>query len=197
MSFRYRMQNAILAHCRSLWIASLFALGIVFSSAYGDATPIEPPNIVLIMADDMGWGDLSCYGSEFHETPNIDQLYAEGVAFTNGYSSAPLCSATRAAMMTGWAPARHTARDQHQQRMASPDLVTTTEYRSAPRPVLAIPRRASTCPRVDFRRAFWLSTNFGGRTSHVRAPAPCQWVDLTGRHEVQFTAPGRLARWAQ
>jgi arylsulfatase A-like enzyme len=63
-------------------------------------------NVVLIMADDMGWRDLGCFGSTFYETPNIDQIASEGVKFTNAYSSAPLCSATRAAMLTGWAPAR-------------------------------------------------------------------------------------------
>lgn len=64
------------------------------------------PNILLILADDMGWRDLGCYGSEFYETPNIDQLGSEGIRFTDAYASAPLCSATRAALLTGWAPAR-------------------------------------------------------------------------------------------
>jgi arylsulfatase A len=64
------------------------------------------PNIVFILVDDMGWTDLACYGSEFYETPNIDRLAAEGLKFTDAYAPAPLCSASRAAILSGWAPAR-------------------------------------------------------------------------------------------
>ena len=64
------------------------------------------PNLVLLMVDDMGWGDLGCYGSEFHETPHIDRLAAEGVRFTDAYASSPVCSPSRASVMTGKSPAR-------------------------------------------------------------------------------------------
>lgn len=64
------------------------------------------PNIVLILVDDMGWKDLGCYGSTFYETPHIDTLARSGVRFTQAYAAAPLCSATRAALLTGWSPAR-------------------------------------------------------------------------------------------
>ena len=64
------------------------------------------PNIVLILLDDLGWRDLSCYGSTFYETPNIDRLAAEGVRFTNAYAACPVCSPTRASLMTGRYPAR-------------------------------------------------------------------------------------------
>lgn len=64
------------------------------------------PNIVLIMADDLGWRDLSCMGSKYYETPAIDQLAKEGLLFTNAYSAAPVCAPTRAALMTGKSPAR-------------------------------------------------------------------------------------------
>jgi len=70
------------------------------------ATTGRPPNIVLILVDDMGWKDLGCYGSTFYETPNIDKLAESGVRFTDAYAAAPLCSATRAAILTGWSPAR-------------------------------------------------------------------------------------------
>jgi arylsulfatase A len=65
----------------------------------------ERPNIVLILADDMGWSDLGCYGADLHETPHLDELAAEGVRFTAAYAM-PVCSPTRAALMTG----RHAAR---------------------------------------------------------------------------------------
>lgn len=64
------------------------------------------PNLVVIMADDLGWRDLHGYGNEGVETPFLDQLAAEGMKFTNAYAAAPVCSPTRAAMMTGQSPAR-------------------------------------------------------------------------------------------
>ncbi|MGK7395392.1 MAG: sulfatase [Candidatus Cyclobacteriaceae bacterium M3_2C_046] len=63
-------------------------------------------NIVLIMADDLGWRDLGCMGSQYYETPAIDQLAAEGLLFTDAYAAAPVCAPTRAALMTGKSPAR-------------------------------------------------------------------------------------------
>ena len=63
-------------------------------------------NIIFILADDLGWSDLACYGSEFYETPNIDALAASGVRFTNSYAASPLCSPTRASILTGQEPGR-------------------------------------------------------------------------------------------
>jgi len=72
------------------------------------AKPVDTPklNFVFILADDLGWRDVSYNGSTFYETPNIDRLAHQGMIFTNGYSAAPLCSATRAAIMTGKYPGR-------------------------------------------------------------------------------------------
>ena len=64
------------------------------------------PNIIVIMADDLGWMDLHCYGNQRLDTPALDQLAGEGMRFTNAYAAAPVCSPTRAAMMTGQAPGR-------------------------------------------------------------------------------------------
>lgn len=61
----------------------------------------SPPNIVLILADDLGYGDLGCYGSEANETPHIDALAAEGLRFTDFHSSGPMCTPTRVATLTG------------------------------------------------------------------------------------------------
>lgn len=71
------------------------------------AVPGEPlPNIVLILIDDLGWADLGVYGSAFHETPNIDRLASEGLRFASAYAAAPVCSPTRASLLTGKSPAR-------------------------------------------------------------------------------------------
>lgn len=64
------------------------------------------PNIVYFLVDDLGWADLGCYGSEFHETPNIDSLASSGMRFTNGYAACPVCSPTRASILTGRHPVR-------------------------------------------------------------------------------------------
>ena len=63
------------------------------------------PNIILILLDDLGWRDLACTGSDFYETPNIDKLAAKGVTFTSAYASCPVCSPSRASIMTGKYPA--------------------------------------------------------------------------------------------
>lgn len=70
------------------------------------AEAAAPPNILFILADDMGWNAPHCYGSDLHETPNIDRLAAHGIRFTQAYSASPVCTPTRAAIMTGQHPAR-------------------------------------------------------------------------------------------
>lgn len=69
------------------------------------AAPSRPPNIVMIFCDDLGYGDLGCYGSGLR-TPNLDRMAAEGVRFTQFYSANPVCSPSRAALMTGRYPTR-------------------------------------------------------------------------------------------
>lgn len=65
-----------------------------------------PPNIVLLLADDLGWTGLSCYGSDLYETPNLDRLASKGIRFTDAYAACTVCSPTRASIMTGMYPAR-------------------------------------------------------------------------------------------
>lgn len=63
------------------------------------------PNIVFILADDLGWADLGCYGSSFYETPVLDRLASEGMRFTDAYAAGPVCSPTRASLLSGKYPA--------------------------------------------------------------------------------------------
>ncbi len=77
------------------------------------------PNIVLIMADDLGYGELSCYGSTEIKTPNIDKLAAQGIKFTDFHSNGPVCSPTRAALMTG----------KYQQRTGIEGVITAASHR--------------------------------------------------------------------
>ncbi|MEZ5354692.1 MAG: sulfatase-like hydrolase/transferase, partial [Bryobacteraceae bacterium] len=64
------------------------------------------PNFIFVLADDMGYGDLGCYGAQGYKTPNIDRMAAEGARFTDYYAPAPVCTPTRSAIMTGCYPAR-------------------------------------------------------------------------------------------
>lgn len=74
-----------------------------FASA---AEPTKQPNLVVILADDLGWSDLGCYGADLHETPNLDRLARQSLRFTNAYAASSVCSPTRSALMTGKHPAR-------------------------------------------------------------------------------------------
>ena len=67
--------------------------------------PMKQPNFVFILMDDMGWKDLVCYGSEFYETPNLDRFAAESMRFTDAYAACPVCSPTRASVLSGKYPA--------------------------------------------------------------------------------------------
>lgn len=71
------------------------------TSVVAAATGAAQPNVIFILADDIGWSDLSCYGNTFHETPNIDRLARAGVRFTNFHTASPVCSPTRASILTG------------------------------------------------------------------------------------------------
>ncbi len=86
-------------------IASAAAASVVSSAAVAQApanpSAGPPPNIVFFVADDMGFTDLSCYGRTDISTPHIDRIAADGVRFTQGYANSAVCSATRAALITG------------------------------------------------------------------------------------------------
>jgi arylsulfatase A len=71
-----------------------------------DPKPERPPNVVLVFADDLGYGDLGCYGAKGYTTPNLDRVAKEGVRFTDFYAAQAVCSASRAALLTGCYPNR-------------------------------------------------------------------------------------------
>ncbi|MSQ94493.1 MAG: sulfatase [Gemmataceae bacterium] len=89
---------------RTLFVVLILAAG--FPAALPAQTPPRKPNIVFIVADDLGVNDLGCHGRKDHHTPNLDKLAKKGLRFTSAYSAASVCSPTRAAIMTGRSPAR-------------------------------------------------------------------------------------------
>jgi arylsulfatase A len=90
---------------RILFVAIVGLTVVGFSPTGAREAPQRPPNVVLILVDDLGWTDLGAYGSTFYETPNLDRLAAQGMRFTQAYAN-PVCSPTRAALMTGREAAR-------------------------------------------------------------------------------------------
>ena len=104
---------------------------------------VQPPNIVFILVDDLGWTDLGCYGSTFYDTPNLDKLAAKSVRFTNAYAAHPVCSPTRAAIMTGKNPAR----------LHMTDWIPGRPTEKADNPALQTPEDVHNLPAVEITLA--------------------------------------------
>lgn len=96
-------------------MSALIALSVISCSK----KEAQKPNIIIIMADDLGYGDISCYGNEYINTPNLDQMAAEGIKFTDFHSNGPVCSPTRAALLTG----------KYQQRVGIDGVITAKHDR--------------------------------------------------------------------
>src|SRR4051812_29433188 len=94
---RASMMNRLLLALATLLLSSGLTLR---------ATDPPRPNVIVILADDLGWTDLACYGSDLYETPHLDRLAKDGMKFTQNYSACTVCSPTRAALLTGQYPAR-------------------------------------------------------------------------------------------
>lgn len=86
---------------RSSLMIAMMALAALLPSAEP-----EKPNVIVVLVDDLGWTDVACFGSRYHQTPHLDRLAKDGMRFTNGYSACTVCSPTRAALLTGQYPAR-------------------------------------------------------------------------------------------
>jgi arylsulfatase A-like enzyme len=93
---------------RATGILAVFLLSLLSSLSASAAEPAKnrPPNVVIVYADDLGYGDLGCYGAKGYTTPNLDRLAREGVRFTDFYVAQAVCSASRAALLTGCYPNR-------------------------------------------------------------------------------------------
>ncbi|WP_121353549.1 sulfatase [Flavisolibacter nicotianae] len=87
-------------------LVSALLVFFLLHGALSAQKPARKPNIIFILADDLGWGELGCYGNTYNETPNLDKLSTQGLKFTQAYSAAPICSPSRVAIMTGQYPAR-------------------------------------------------------------------------------------------
>jgi arylsulfatase A-like enzyme len=100
---------------------ALAAVAAALLASAGAVRAADKPNIVLILADDLGWADLGCYGSTYHKTPHLDRLAADGLRFTAAYAACPVCSPTRASLLTGRYPQRYNLTDWLPGRPDRPD----------------------------------------------------------------------------
>lgn len=85
---------------------SLLLASLLVTPSAADETEAQPPNIVFFLVDDLGAHDIGAFGSSFYKTPNVDRLAASGMKFTQAYAACPVCSPTRASIMTGRHPVR-------------------------------------------------------------------------------------------
>ncbi|MCI0437114.1 MAG: sulfatase-like hydrolase/transferase, partial [Gemmatimonadetes bacterium] len=95
------MKSSLFHRVRCACVSFLFALGSLWSGLPCDAAPAaRPPNVILILTDDQGYGDLSAHGNPVLQTPHLDRLHAESIRFTD-FHVAPVCTPTRGQLMTG------------------------------------------------------------------------------------------------
>lgn len=92
---------------KSVRYLTVFFAVMLFAVVTPPTLAESQPNIIFILADDLGWAEPGCYGNDFNETPHVDRLAREGVRFTQAYAAAPVCSPYRASLLTGQYPIRH------------------------------------------------------------------------------------------
>jgi uncharacterized sulfatase len=182
------MMLVVMAHCLS-------AFNTCKAAADDPAPAKRPPNIVFFLVDDMGWTDPHCYGNDFHETPNIDRLAAEGMRFTNAYAACPVCSPTRASIMTGKYPATLNLTD------FIPGHWRPWEKLVVPKMNLQLPLNEVTFAE-ELKRAGYVSGAFGkwhlgGRANYPAAQGFDEFIVTGGRHfapNFRFTAEPPLEK---
>jgi arylsulfatase A-like enzyme len=147
----------------------------------------RPPNVVFFMVDDMGWMDSTVYGSQYYETPNMERLADRGMVFTNAYAANPLCSPTRASIMTGKYPARLriTTPAGHLKPLPDQPLIPAE---GPPDRKMLIPRSKRFLPVKEYTIAEALR-DAGYRTAHLGkwhlGVSPEHWPEQQG-FEVSF-----------
>lgn len=152
---------------RRVPIAFGFAACLALAASLPAAEPDHPrrPNVIFILADDLGWSDTTLYGTtSLYETPGVEELAARGMTFTRSYSASPLCSPTRASILTGQSPARH--------GVTAPNCHLAQTILQASPTKTAAPNQKSTTPisatrlRTDFYTLGEMFRDNGYATGH-------------------------------
>ena len=152
------------------------------------------PNIVFILIDDMGWTDAGCYGNRFHETPSIDTLASQGMRFTDAYAACPVCSPTRASIMSGQYPAHVGITDfipGHQRPYAKLKVpVNRTQYLP-----LDIVTLAEALKPAGYTCGCFGKWHLGGREHFPDAQGFDDWLVSNGRHfDFRTTPPTEIEK---
>ncbi|MEL6674307.1 MAG: sulfatase [Bacteroidota bacterium] len=151
-------------------LLSIFFLFGAFACQEVTPPPASPPNVILVVVDDLGWQDLSIQGSKKYETPHIDQLAQGGMRFTDAYAACAVCSPSRAALMTGRYPVRYGVTDWIRSRFQggeipednkNPQGFTYTEDKP-----LMVPENALWLERREITLAEWLKPA-GYTSAHI------------------------------
>ena len=121
---------------------TLCGAGVAAACAPSGFTQENKPNFLFILADDFGWTDLGCYGSTFYDTPNLDRLAKGGTRFTQAYAACPVCSPTRASIITGKYPARMATTDW----FGAPQPDNVGKHRTKDKPLLPAPYNEQVAP---------------------------------------------------
>ncbi|MCH8193364.1 MAG: sulfatase [Planctomycetes bacterium] len=168
----------------TLWM--FFAMPVIglcmLGSARAQAEATQrPPNILFIMIDDLGWTDLHCQGNALLETPNIDRLATQGMRFTDAYAAAPVCSPTRAAIMTGLSPAR-LAITNHipDQKRFQPDNATLRSAETVNFLALDYVTIAEHLKRAGYATAFIGKWHLSGTRSEMKTAEPKRRPEYQG-----------------
>jgi arylsulfatase A-like enzyme len=150
----------------------------------------DPPNVVFILVDDLGWTDLACYGSRFYDTPELDEFASQSIRFTQAYAASPVCSPTRAAIMTGKSPAR----------INITDWIPGMSYDRAEDPLLISPEDIHNLPFEEYTlaelfrdqgyRTFFAGKWHLGETEACWPEAHGFEINMGGNHKGQPTFPG-------
>ncbi len=165
--------------------AALWAAPAARAFSAGDA---RRPNIVFILIDDMGWPDTGCYGNRFNETPHIDALAAQGMRFTDAYAACPVCSPTRASIMSGQYPARVGITDfipGHQRPWAKLQVpVNRTQH--LPLEIVTV---AESLKAAGYTCGYFGKWHLGGRDHFPDVQGFDSWRVAEGRHFNFKTVP--------
>jgi len=151
---RYAFMPVLVSHLTAL--AFVLLVGSIAQTKEAQSQP----NIVLIMADDLGWKDLNCYGNQKLDTPNLDRLALQGRLFTDAYSAAAVCTPTRAALMTGEAPGRlcitnHAGGHAEGFKLPGTDLITPAWTRHLPLDRVTLAEQLKAAGYATWRLPLW------------------------------------------
>lgn len=180
----------------------ILMLSLLFATSFVCAD--ERPNVLLILADDLGWSDLGCYGGKRFDTPHLDRLSSQGVRFTQAYAAAPICSASRASLLTGNSAARNrfefvVKSGPGRQNVVAPLLTPPFTIDLSLNSITI----AEALVRCDYRTGFvgkWhLNAHYrrylGWSPTHGPAAQGFAWaIDDFGSHPYSYNRKGKTAR---